>query len=89
MLMASSQHISVGHYAHKNGSRNLGDAQTLMRVLCHMKDAEASKFLKRHYNLPASSGTIKFPPHLSLAKQDVSKIWLLCLLNCQTKRYVD
>ncbi|XP_031097776.1 protein unc-13 homolog isoform X1 [Ipomoea triloba] len=55
MLMTSSQHISVGHGAHKNGSRNVGDAQTLMRVLCHMKDTEASKFLKRHYNLPASS----------------------------------
>lgn len=62
MLMTSSQHISVGHGAHKNGSRNVGDAQTLMRVLCHMKDTEASKFLKRHYNLPASSGTIQISP---------------------------
>ncbi|CAH9084302.1 unnamed protein product [Cuscuta epithymum] len=55
MLMTSSQHISVGHGFRQSGFRNLGDAQTLMRVLCHMKDADASKFLKRHYNLPASS----------------------------------
>ncbi|KAI3468779.1 hypothetical protein Pfo_025442 [Paulownia fortunei] len=55
MLMASSEHISVGVSSYKNGQRYLGDAHTLIRVLCHKKDREASKFLKRHYRLPSSS----------------------------------
>ncbi|RAL44398.1 hypothetical protein DM860_011675 [Cuscuta australis] len=55
MLMTSSRHMTAGHDVHQNDFRNIGDAQTLMRVLCHMKDAGASKFLKMHYNLPASS----------------------------------
>ncbi|KAL9177741.1 hypothetical protein ABFS82_01G078500 [Erythranthe guttata] len=55
MLMASSEHISVGVNNYKYGQRYLGDAHTLIRVLCHKKDKEASKFLKRHYRLPPSS----------------------------------
>lgn len=55
MLMASSAHISAGVNIYKYGQGYLGDAHTLMRVLCHKKDREASKFLKRHYRLPASS----------------------------------
>ncbi|KAL0329748.1 UNVERIFIED_CONTAM: protein unc-13 [Sesamum radiatum] len=55
MLMASSEHISVGVSSHKYGQRYLGDAQTLIRVLCHKKDREASMFLKTHYRLPSSS----------------------------------
>ncbi|MCD7447585.1 hypothetical protein HAX54_032203 [Datura stramonium] len=54
LLMTSSEHSS-GLEAHKYGHRHLGDAHTLIRVLCHKKEREASKFLKRHYNLPASS----------------------------------
>ncbi|KAL0331303.1 UNVERIFIED_CONTAM: protein unc-13 [Sesamum angustifolium] len=55
MLMASSEHISVGVSSHKYGQRYLGDAQTLIRVLCHKRDREASMFLKTHYRLPSSS----------------------------------
>nr|XP_027080493.1 protein unc-13 homolog isoform X1 [Coffea arabica] len=55
LLMSSSQHISVGLEVHKSGHRCLGDADSLIRVLCHKKDREASKFLKEQYKLPASS----------------------------------
>ncbi|KAH6758083.1 hypothetical protein C2S52_023025 [Perilla frutescens var. hirtella] len=55
MLMASSEHITAGVNIYKYGQRYLGDAHTLIRVLCHKKEREASKFLKRHYRLPASS----------------------------------
>ncbi|XP_057764080.1 protein unc-13 homolog isoform X2 [Salvia miltiorrhiza] len=55
MLMASSQHISAGGNTYKQGQRYRGDTHTLIRVLCHKKDREASKFLKRHYRFPASS----------------------------------
>lgn len=56
MLMASSEHISAGVNIYKYGQRYMGDAHTLIRVLCHKKDREASRFLKRHYRLPSSSG---------------------------------
>ncbi|CAI9093969.1 OLC1v1029593C1 [Oldenlandia corymbosa var. corymbosa] len=56
LLMSSSEHISVGMDERKYGNRCLGDADTLIRVLCHKKDREASKFLKERYRLPASSG---------------------------------
>ncbi|KAA8522362.1 hypothetical protein F0562_013277 [Nyssa sinensis] len=55
MLMTASKHISTGLDLHKHGQRCLGDAHTLIRVLCHKKDIEASKFLKKQYQLPASS----------------------------------
>uniref|UniRef100_A0A0A0L2K3 MHD1 domain-containing protein n=2 Tax=Cucumis sativus TaxID=3659 RepID=A0A0A0L2K3_CUCSA len=38
-----------------NGSLQFNDSQALVRILCHKKDTEASMFLKRKYNLPASS----------------------------------
>ncbi|KAK9094661.1 hypothetical protein Scep_026130 [Stephania cephalantha] len=55
MLMSASEQIST-----KADSRNpdeccVDDAYSLLRVLCHRKDTEASKFLKRHYELPKSS----------------------------------
>ncbi|GKU95314.1 hypothetical protein SLEP1_g8689 [Rubroshorea leprosula] len=55
MLMSASEHISVGSDLHNHGRLQLEDAQTLVRVLCHKKDGEASKFLKRQYQLPMSS----------------------------------
>ncbi|XP_057510564.1 protein unc-13 homolog isoform X2 [Actinidia eriantha] len=55
MLMSASEHISAGEDSHKHGGRFLGDAHTLIRILCHKKDKEATKFLKRQYQLPASS----------------------------------
>lgn len=39
-----------------NASLQFNDSQALVRILCHKKDTEASTFLKRKYNLPASSG---------------------------------
>ncbi|XP_047340889.1 protein unc-13 homolog isoform X1 [Impatiens glandulifera] len=55
MLMTASKHIAVikDREKHRNGYQ--GDAHTFIRVLCHKKDREASKFLKRQYELPASS----------------------------------
>lgn len=58
MLMTASELISMGLDSNKHGHTNLGDAQTLIRVLCHKKDREASKFLKVQYQLPMSSGDI-------------------------------
>lgn len=55
MLMSASEYISVVQDSSKDGTRRLDDAHTLLRVLCHKKDKEASSFLKRHYQLPASS----------------------------------
>ncbi|XP_052209822.1 protein unc-13 homolog isoform X2 [Diospyros lotus] len=55
MLMSSSEHIAAGWDSRNDRCRYLGDAHTLIRILCHKKDREASKFLKRHYQLPASS----------------------------------
>lgn len=60
LLMTSSEHSS-GLEAHKYGHRHLGDAHTLIRVLCHKKEREASKFLKRYYHLPPSSGALSNP----------------------------
>ncbi|XP_022720063.1 uncharacterized protein LOC111277894 isoform X1 [Durio zibethinus] len=55
MLMTASELISMGLDSNKHGHMNLQDAHTLVRVLCHKKDREASKFLKVHYQLPMSS----------------------------------
>ncbi|XAR70329.1 hypothetical protein NMG60_11027149 [Bertholletia excelsa] len=55
MLMAASKQISALQDTHQEGFRCFGDADILIRVLCHKKDKEATKFLKRQYKLPASS----------------------------------
>lgn len=57
MLLNASQRISSGLHARRHGSIP-DDAYILIRVLCHKKDREASKFLKRQYQLPMSSGVI-------------------------------
>lgn len=41
----------------KAGSRGANDADTFLRVLCHMKDDNASEFLRVRYQLPKSSGS--------------------------------
>ncbi|EPS69825.1 hypothetical protein M569_04933, partial [Genlisea aurea] len=41
-----------------NGGRSRvlgGDAKTLIRILCHRSDSEASQFLKKQYNIPKSA----------------------------------
>ncbi|KAL4332520.1 hypothetical protein GQ457_07G009270 [Hibiscus cannabinus] len=55
MLMSASELISMGLDSNKQGHTSMGDAHTLIRVLCHKKDREASKFLKVQYQLPMSS----------------------------------
>ncbi|KAK9006423.1 hypothetical protein V6N11_035462 [Hibiscus sabdariffa] len=55
MLMSASELISMGLDSNKPGHTSMGDAHTLIRVLCHKKDREASKFLKVQYQLPMSS----------------------------------
>ncbi|KAM6556840.1 hypothetical protein CsatB_003859 [Cannabis sativa] len=55
MLMTASEQISMGLDSHDNDRSNILNVHTLMRVLCHKKDREASKFLKTQYNLPMSS----------------------------------
>lgn len=65
--MSSSQHVSMGLETHKYSQRRLGDTDILIRVLCHKKDREASKFLKQHYRLPASSGDYRSPHFDNLA----------------------
>ncbi|KAH9613563.1 hypothetical protein KSS87_016274 [Heliosperma pusillum] len=56
MLMAASENIATTPQLHIDGHRSLDDVDTYIRVLCHKKDREASKFLKKHYQLPPSSG---------------------------------
>lgn len=55
MLMIASECISNRVQSHSQGHRSLDDADTLIRILCHKKDTEASYFLKKHYRLPPSS----------------------------------
>ncbi|XP_074346967.1 protein unc-13 homolog [Apium graveolens] len=55
MLMTASELIPTGVESQKHGHMHVVDASALVRVLCHKKDKEASKFLKLHYYLPASS----------------------------------
>ncbi|KAF8379445.1 hypothetical protein HHK36_028881 [Tetracentron sinense] len=56
MLMSASELISPGSDYWKHDNRSAEDAHTLIRVLCHKKDREASNFLKKQYQLPMSSG---------------------------------
>lgn len=40
----------------QGGRSRLGaDAKTLIRVLCHRSDSEASQFLKKQYKIPKSA----------------------------------
>lgn len=54
--MAASEQISLGLDSRDHNYMRLNSAHTLIRILCHKKDREASKFLKRQYQLPKSSG---------------------------------
>lgn len=49
---ASDQMVAGTSSVQRMGPRVATDADTLLRVLCHRLDREASKFLKKHYNLP-------------------------------------
>ncbi|KAI4370060.1 hypothetical protein MLD38_018445 [Melastoma candidum] len=54
MLLKASGRMSAGLHSRQHGNIP-EDAYVLVRVLCHKKDREASKFLKQHYDLPMSS----------------------------------
>ncbi|KAH9777753.1 DNA topoisomerase 4 subunit B [Citrus sinensis] len=56
MLMSASENISLDLDPQNHGPMHVEDANTLVRVLCHKKDRESSKFLKQQYHLPISSG---------------------------------
>lgn len=36
-------------------SRVGADSETLIRILCHRSDSEASQFLKKQYKIPTSA----------------------------------
>ncbi|PON58344.1 hypothetical protein PanWU01x14_167360 [Parasponia andersonii] len=55
MLMTASEQISLGLESHDNDQMHVVNVHTLIRVLCHKKDREASLFLKTQYHLPMSS----------------------------------
>lgn len=55
MLMFAGENISTTSESRTHRPDCLEDSHTLIRILCHKKDSEASKFLKRHYQLPSSS----------------------------------
>uniref|UniRef100_A0A7N0VHE3 MHD2 domain-containing protein n=1 Tax=Kalanchoe fedtschenkoi TaxID=63787 RepID=A0A7N0VHE3_KALFE len=55
LLMAASENISPRLDFQTKDYMYANDGQTLIRVLCHKKDREASKFLKKQYQLPTSS----------------------------------
>ncbi|XP_020539590.1 protein unc-13 homolog isoform X2 [Jatropha curcas] len=84
MLMHASEHISMRLDSDKHGQTRLEDAQTLVRVLCHKKDREASKFLKQQYQLPMSSeyddtpsqdSTFRSPVISDILKRSYSTHW--------------
>ncbi|KMT12138.1 hypothetical protein BVRB_5g100900 [Beta vulgaris subsp. vulgaris] len=68
MLITASERISNGV---PSGHRLLDDANTLIRILCHKKDTEASKFLKRQYRLPPSSEYEENPKNESTSSSAV------------------
>lgn len=55
MLMTASEQISLGLESQDHDHMHVLNVHTLMRVLCHKKDVEASRFLKTKYQLPMSS----------------------------------
>ncbi|EXC34100.1 hypothetical protein L484_010558 [Morus notabilis] len=55
ILMTASEQISLGLESHDHDHMHVLNVHTLMRVLCHKRDAEASRFLKTQYQLPMSS----------------------------------
>lgn len=55
MLRSASNHISYQPDPMRPRNRSARDADTLLRVLCHKKDNNASDFLRLQYQLPRSS----------------------------------
>ncbi|KAG0488575.1 hypothetical protein HPP92_007147 [Vanilla planifolia] len=78
-LINSSKQLSQLNDCKKPGNRCANDADTLLRVLCHMKDEYASEFLRVRYQLRKSSdyeeanGHGKEPTSKSPLLTDISK----------------
>ena len=77
MLMTASEHISLG--LESGDHDHVLNIHTLMRILCHKKDSEASKFLKTQYQLPMSSG--EFSYNLLLLILLISSKWFEPFIN--------
>lgn len=56
MLLNASEQITSESNVPKVRKRSPDNVDTLLRILCHKREKEASKFLKRHYQLPKSCG---------------------------------
>ncbi|KAK4801518.1 hypothetical protein SAY86_022005 [Trapa natans] len=82
MLLNASEHILLGLDSQTRGSIP-EDAQILIRILCHKKDREASKFLKKQYQLPMASEYDDTPPEdsagsmLDILKRSSSVNWTM------------
>ncbi|KAF9602162.1 hypothetical protein IFM89_025435 [Coptis chinensis] len=79
LMMASEQGSTTSDCSNPDGW-SVEDAHTVLRVLCHKKDNDASKFLKKQYQLPKSSEyedvTTVSPPLISdLLKRSKSSQW--------------
>ncbi|KAJ0962092.1 hypothetical protein J5N97_029920 [Dioscorea zingiberensis] len=55
MLRNVSEQVSYLPHHNNHGTRSAKDAYTLLRILCHKKDKDASRYLKLYYHLPKSS----------------------------------
>ncbi|KAJ3680132.1 hypothetical protein LUZ60_016410 [Juncus effusus] len=64
MLTNASEQIN----GNNSNSNPTNDVQTLLRILCHKKDKNASHFLKLHYELPRSSEYDDLPEKDLVAK---------------------
>lgn len=77
MLKSASDRIPYRPDLKGPRSRSAKDADTLLRVLCHKRDNDASEFLKLQYQLPKSSGDFCSHP-----------LWKLVPYHCcLNKRY--
>ncbi|KAF5182736.1 unc-13-like protein [Thalictrum thalictroides] len=80
MLMIASEQVSTKSDCTYPGGWCVEDAHTLLRVLCHRKDTDASTFLKRQYQLPNSSeyedtSTVSSPLISDLLNRSKSSHW--------------
>ncbi|KAM0934376.1 putative protein unc-13, mammalian uncoordinated 13, domain 2 [Dioscorea sansibarensis] len=55
MLRNVSDQVYDLPYHNNRRTRSVKNTYTLLRILCHKKDKDASKYLKLHYQLPRSS----------------------------------
>ena len=68
-LMHSSEQLVAGSNFKIYGRKSTKDVDTILCVLCHRSDGEASKFLKNQYKLPKSAGYENAPSKESPEQQ--------------------